>query len=121
MAGKSGAIRCSACGEESLLKRVPSYDGFRKAGETLSCASCGHVYASEEEVPFVGARRPALFDESDAPRKIDLFRDDEKARFCRHCRHYVVNPFTQRCDLRGREVEATGCCESFERRETKDP
>ena len=28
-------IRCSACGEDALLKRVPKYDGFKKVGEAL--------------------------------------------------------------------------------------
>jgi uncharacterized Zn finger protein len=43
-------ISCTACGQESLLKRVPKYDGFKKVGEALTCASCGHEYADEAEV-----------------------------------------------------------------------
>jgi len=44
----------------------------------------------------------------------DIFAEDEKGRNCRYCKHYVVNPFTQRCGLHGRTVEATDTCEDFQ-------
>ena len=116
MAATTSQIRCSACGEDSLLKRTPKYDGFKKVGETLSCAACGHVFASEAEVPAGGPARPRVFDDADAPKAVRLFEDAEKGRFCRYCRHYVVNPFTQRCSRHNRLVEATDACGDFERR-----
>ena len=109
-------IRCSACGEDALLKRVPKYDGFKKVGEALSCGSCGHVYAGEAEVMFKGPSRPRVFGDDDAPRAVRVFDEKEKDRLCRHCVHYVVNPFTQRCSKCQRIVEATDTCGDFEQK-----
>lgn len=106
-------IICTGCGQESLLKREPRYEGFKKTGESLSCASCGHEYASEEEVPFKQKAGPKVFDASDAPRAIKVFRENEAEQLCRHCRHFVVNPFIQRCSLHGKQVEATDSCSRF--------
>ena len=113
-------IVCSACGAESLLTRTPRYDGFTKVGEELKCASCGHVYDDEDAVPFKRGSAPAVFSENDRPREISVFRDDEKGRTCRHCEHYVVNPFVQRCGLHNREVEATDTCSDLLPREDGD-
>ncbi len=109
-------IQCTACGEETLLKRVPRYDGFRKAGESLVCASCGHEFPSETEVPFKARKTGSLFDESDRPASVRVFETHEADQLCRHCKHYVVNPFCQRCGLRNRLVEATDSCERFEKK-----
>ncbi len=133
-------IVCVACGEEALLKREAVYDGFKKTGETLSCSACGHRYANEDEVPFKKKKRAGIFDddlprkvnifgEDDAPRKVsvfgeedrskkvDIFAGDERQKNCRYCEHYVVNPFTQRCGLHDREVQATDCCPEFQKKE----
>ena len=109
-------IICTACGTETLLKREPIYEGFTRAGEELSCASCGHVYASEADVPFKAEHKIEVFTEADRPDTIDIFTDDEKQRVCRYCQHYVVNPFAQRCDLHRKFVEATDECADFSRR-----
>ena len=116
MSNSMGEIICTACGRESLLKRAPKYDGFKKVGETLTCADCGHEYASEDEVPFKQQRKPKVFDDSDAPRTIKVFSESEAQNLCRFCKHYVVNPFIQRCSLRGKEVEATDSCRQFEKK-----
>lgn len=110
------AIQCSACGEASFLKRTPSYEGFRKTGEILSCAACGHVFEAESAVPFRERNRPRVFAPDDRPQKVQIFHSDEAGRCCRHCEHYVVNPFVQRCALHNRVVEATDFCERFSRR-----
>ena len=122
-------IECPACGKETLLKREPRYEGFRKVGETLSCASCGHEFADGAVVPTRdGSARPSLFGEDDKPETPrifheddkpelpNIFHEDERQRCCRYCVHYVVNAFVQRCGLHRREVEATDLCEDFERR-----
>lgn len=114
MAGTSSQIRCTACGEPSVLRRTPKYDGFRKVGETLSCAACGHVFAAEADVPYAGPSRPRVFGDDDAPRAVRVFREDEKGRTCLYCRHYIVNPFTQRCGRHNRTVEATDTCADFD-------
>jgi len=112
-------INCVACGQESLLKREPLYEGFKKVGERLSCFACGHEYASEAEVLFKEKRAPKVFDASDAPRTVKVLKKNEADRLCRFCKHYVINPFLQRCGLRGKLVEATDTCERFERKEVK--
>lgn len=114
MSAQHAGIVCPACGDETLLKREPRYEGFKKVGETLSCLSCGHVFDSDEDIVFKTASRPDVFGDEDRPRGIDVFRSDEKGRNCRHCRHYVVNPFTQRCGLHHRKVEATDVCADFD-------
>lgn len=108
-------IICEACGQESLLKRAPKYDGFKRVGETLTCASCGHEYADESVVPFKQRHKPKVFDESDAPRVVNVFDQADVERLCRHCKHYVVNPFVQRCGKHGKIVEATDTCRDFEK------
>lgn len=113
MAAEPGKTLCPSCGEESFLKRVPRYDGFKKIGESLKCSSCGHEFASESEAPKPKAR-PSIFDESDAPSAVRVFNDEEKGRFCSYCRHFVVNPFTQRCGRTQKTVEATDTCGDFE-------
>ena len=115
---KQTEITCSECGADALLVRSPRYEGFTKTGETLKCSSCGHEFASEQEVPFKKKTAARVFDESDVSRKIEVFRENEKGRTCCYCRHYLVNPFTQRCGLHMRVVEATDSCGEFAVRET---
>lgn len=113
---KSLEIVCRFCGVEALLRREPLYEGFRKTGERLFCASCGGEYAAEADVPFKAVSRPSVFGADDRPVSIDVFQGDEKGKNCRHCRHYVVNPFIQRCALSHKEVQATDTCERFDRK-----
>ncbi len=111
-------IRCSACGEEALVRREPIYDGFTKVAERFICTACGHEYADEAEVPFSGGRKkPNVFTADDAPKTLDIFKDEERQKNCRYCAHYVVNPFTQRCGLHDKEVQATDICFDFEKQE----
>ena len=94
---KQVEIICTACGADTLVKREPKYDGFKKVCERFLCASCGHEYASEADVPFKQQAKPAIFTEADKLKKVDVFRGDDKGHICRYCTHYTVNPFTQRC------------------------
>ncbi len=107
-------IVCSACGADTFLKREPRYEGFRKTGEDLSCADCGHPYPDAETVPYKDTSGPRIFSEADRSPKVEIFSSDDAERNCRHCRHYVVNPFIQRCGLHHREVAATDLCADFE-------
>lgn len=106
-------IQCPACGREAWLRRQPIYDGFTRTGETLTCALCGHAFASEAEIPFKDGGRPKVFSEDDRPRPVKVFREDEQGRMCRYCAEYVVNPFIQRCGLHKVEVQATDTCPHF--------
>lgn len=109
----SREIECPACGREALLLRRPRYEGFQKVGETLSCTACGHVFASEDEVPYKARADVRVFSESERPKAPKVFSENEADQLCRHCAHYVVNPFMQWCGLHRREVEATDTCDRF--------
>lgn len=106
-------IICTECGADALIRREPVYEGFKKVGEDFLCSACGHKYASEAEVPYKEARKAQVFDESDKAKVIELFDDEERGKNCRYCEHYLVNPFTQRCALHFKEVQATDFCDDF--------
>ena len=114
-------IFCPACGQESVLKRAPRYDGFTRVGETLACAACGHVFADEAAVPYQEKKALAGFDEKQLPAPPRVFQQNENARLCRHCANYVVNPFVQRCSRLKKEVEATDTCPQFSPRPEPAP
>jgi hypothetical protein len=116
---KKVEIICPACGADTLLKREPVYDGLKKTGEKLSCAACGHVFAGEEEVSCKERKEVRVFTEADRIRKVEVFNESDRGGTCRHCAHYLVNPFTQRCELTFREVQATDTCPKFEKRVEK--
>lgn len=113
-------IQCPACGQESWLKRAPRYEGFTKVGETLSCLACGHIFASEAEAPRHRKKGLVGLERNDLPPLPKVFAAAEAARLCRHCRHYIVNPFIQRCARQNREVEATDTCDRFEAKEEEE-
>ncbi len=113
MKNKPVEIVCAACGAEAVLLRRPLYEGFKRTGESLCCAACGHVYADEAQVPFKVRAAPQVFTAADRSPAVEVFREDEAQRLCRHCESYVVNPFVQRCSRHGREVEATDTCADF--------
>jgi hypothetical protein len=125
MGTSSLQIDYTACGEETLVRREPIYEGFSKVGEQFVCTGCGHVYADEADVPFRDISGPSIFTAADRSKKIKIFHSDEANRNCRHCRHYLVNPFVQKCGLHGREVQATDLCDDFAppppKSETEDP
>jgi len=114
---KTMEINCTSCGERTLVRAEPVYDGFKKTGESFVCTACGARYASADVTPFVrGDNRPRVFTEDDKPRALSIFKDDERQRSCGWCRHFVVNPFSQRCGLTNKETQATDLCASFEKR-----
>ncbi|MBP7638051.1 MAG: hypothetical protein KBA18_09275 [Kiritimatiellae bacterium] len=109
-------IQCDMCRKLTLARKEPVYDGFKKIGEAYVCTGCGARYASAGETPFVhDQRRPRIFTESDKPRTPSVFEDDERQHSCGWCRHFVVNPFSQRCGLTNKETQATDLCVRFEK------
>ena len=110
---------CKTCGEVTLWIAKPVFDGFRKTGDRIVCSDCG----AEQQAPAapvlpVAASTPkkalpSIFDESDRPSETRLADDGESRHMCRHCRHYLVNAFTQRCALTLTEVKATDSCPQF--------
>jgi hypothetical protein len=118
---KSLEINCPACGRETLLMRRPKYEGFTKVGELLSCTSCGHVFTSEEEVPFKGKSTVKVFTEADRSKDIKVFGANEVEKLCLNCASYVVNPFVQWCAYHKKEVEATDSCDHFSKKPEPKP
>jgi len=114
---RSIEILCQACGQDALLKRKKVYDGFKHIGDQLSCSACGHVFPNEAAVPFKAKKNLPGFELKDVPPPPKVFGEREVletvGRLCRHCAHYVVNPFLQRCGRSNREVEATDTCDQF--------
>ena len=111
---ESGEIMCPTCRRNTLVLRKPKFDGFTRVGDELKCSECGTVFEDEEKIEFVESRKPEIFTDVDRSAKIDMFEGDE-VRFCNHCKFYVVNPFTQRCMLHNKVVQATDTCGQFER------
>ncbi len=132
-------IVCNACGETVLARHEPRFEGFRKTGDAWICTTCGHVH---DTLPAASAatgssavaarnhprktglfsaddppRTPSVFTDEDRPERPRIFGEDERRRSCGWCRHFVVNPFSQRCGRHNREVEATDLCGAFAPRE----
>jgi hypothetical protein len=99
MSSRSKKIFCPSCRQESAVKVVKKYDGFTLVSEIDTCAFCGYEFNEEPEV--IRDRPPGWVN------------DRELKKLCRHCRHYVINPFVQKCVLHQREVEATDTCGDF--------
>jgi hypothetical protein len=119
MDAKSREIVCTACGTDALLRIEPIFEGFRKTGERSFCASCGFEFPAGQ-VPFKEKKTISVFSEADREKKVDVFSRDDRGRNCRYCEHYTVNPFTQRCGLTNRIVQAMDCCEKFQPREAEE-
>lgn len=107
-------IICTHCGAAAFLKREPIYQGFKKVGEELSCSACGHLFPSEEQVPFQACvDAPKIFTEADRSVRVTVFNEGENKQICRYCANYVVNPFVQFCACHKKEVQATDTCSRF--------
>ena len=103
-----------ACNRLTLARAEPVYEDFKKVAETFVCTACGHRYPSRDKTPFVDADgRPRVFSDADKPVAVKVFKADARRRSCAWCRHYIVNPFYQRCGLNNREAEATDVCARF--------
>ena len=113
-------MRCTACGRVTLARAEPLYEGFKKVGETFVCTGCGHRYATREQTPFADVgEQPKVFSDADKPAAVKVFAASERRRSCAWCRHFIVNPFCQRCGLTNHEVEATDVCMRFSARPEK--
>jgi hypothetical protein len=111
-------ILCTACGQVALARAEPVYDGLRKSGEVFVCTACRHQYPNRAATPFVAAgSSPRVFTDADKSETPQVFDEAERRRSCAWCRHFVINPFAQRCGLTNRATEATDLCARFEPRE----
>ena len=110
-------LNCPGCGEITFLRRDPVYEGFIKTGESLSCSSCGKKFELEESIPFKKDTSRTIFAIEDRQDSKQLFDQSEKQCVCRYCINYIINPFTQWCNIKKKEVEATDTCENFRKKE----
>ena len=46
-------------------------------------------------------------------KKPDILGEKTEKKVCRLCKHYVINPFTQKCVLHKKYVEALDSCDDF--------
>lgn len=101
---KKKFIKCPACKEKSFINVKKEFTGFKISCEKKTCAMCGYEFKIDEEIEYIEEK--PLFD-----------KEGEEKKFCRDCRHYVVHPWTQICELTKKEVTALDMCEKFERKE----
>ncbi|MCK5850019.1 MAG: hypothetical protein KAH23_03820 [Kiritimatiellae bacterium] len=120
MSAESLEIVCTECGEDTFVRREPVYEGFKKVGETFICTSCGRKFNDIDSVPFKEKKISTILTDADKSPQIQIFDENERRKNCRYCEHYLANPFTQRCGLRDKPVEATDICFDFKTKTTPD-
>ena len=120
MSLESLEIVCTECGEDTFVRREPIYEGFKKTGETFICISCGHNFPDPDNVPFKEKKLSTILTDADKSPEIQIFDKNERGKNCRYCEHYLKNPFTQRCSLHDKPVEATDICFNFRAKPTSD-
>lgn len=117
---------CPKCGPDALTMKKPVFDGLRKTGERIVCASCGRDLGAVSAEAALSSKkpspraRPSLFDDVELPEKSNVFAEESEGRWCHRCLHYVVNPFRQWCGRHRRDVEALGTCWDFEAKPEPD-
>lgn len=101
---RKAEIFCPVCGKVTFAVRRPVFDGLKKTGEKLSCSVCQTEFEDETQIEFIERG------------KVTVFTEDDGVRLCLNCKHYITDPFIQKCMLHRKEVEATDTCEGFVRR-----
>jgi hypothetical protein len=126
------SFHCAACGRESVAKKQALMDGWRCVGEAIVCAFCGAPVAAPQAGEAKAAGEPAPAAASAAalnrlaafldttPEAAPEFKDKEKGRFCKDCRHYFKHPFYSRCLLHEKPVEPMDDCDDFAPRPASD-
>ena len=66
-------IICSHCGEDTIVRKEPVYDGFKKMGDKIFCSSCGFEFEDIGHVPYKKKTAPSIFGDDDRPKKINIF------------------------------------------------
>ena len=125
-------FRCAECGRESIAKLQKVMDGWRCLGETVVCAFCKAPVAP----PVSGAAPSAAAGKAAAavperaaldrlasfldarPEARPTFKDKDKGRFCKDCRHYFKHPFYSHCLYHDRHVEPMDDCDDYAPRAT---
>ncbi len=117
--------QCPQCGKNSFLKQEPVYNGWVKTGDVLKCAACGSIVKEPSSEAEPSGQT------SDSAKKLDAlsqlfggvktesakpFFQNEKKRFCRDCRHRVMNAFRIYCPKHNKDVNPMDDCPDFEER-----
>ena len=101
---RKAEIFCPVCGKVTFAVRRPVFEGLKKTGEKLSCFVCRTEFDDETQIEFIERG------------KVEVFSEEDGVRLCLNCKHYITDPFIQKCMLHIKEVEATDTCEGFVRR-----
>ena len=121
------SFRCAACGRESIAKAQNIMDGWRCIGEAVVCAFCkapvGAPLPRDAKPAAAGGTTPdaaaaaalgrlASFLDT-KPEAAPEFKDKDRGRFCKDCRHYFKHPFYSRCLFHDKPVEPMDDCDDF--------
>ena len=103
---KSGIILCPHCSQEAPVKTKKIYQGLKYIGNQYTCGFCQYEF-SENEIPWAEEKTLNVIDTTDT------------GHICQYCKHYIINPFTQRCLIHQKDVNATDSCAQFIKKEPK--
>ncbi|MCQ2403658.1 MAG: hypothetical protein MJ202_08045 [Lentisphaeria bacterium] len=118
------AFPCPQCGLSSEVKETFSGDSlFGPEERKLTCAFCGWELPADWIAPTAktsaapgksqdSALLDDLFGNGDSPDD-GLSLQDEEARFCKNCAHFLATPFACRCHKFQTEVEPMHFCKEF--------
>ncbi len=116
---------CPHCGNSSFLKKESVMEDWTKVGEVLKCASCGALVeeikeeAAEPAAASSGQKSnalAALLGGDDTEKIANPFEKTER-RFCRDCKHRVMNAFRIYCTLHDKDVSPMDDCPQYKKRE----
>lgn len=122
---------CPRCGCSSFLKKESILQGWVKVGEVLKCAACGAVVetiaadiAATEKNSGNGAQTvssnstdtlAALFGGGSVEKPLNPLAGTDR-KFCRDCKHRIMNAFRIFCSKHGKDVNPMDDCPDFEKR-----
>lgn len=120
---------CPHCKKNSFLKKESVMEGWTKVGEVLKCAACGAVAeqigaASADGKTDTPAENKintlaALLGEEKLSAPETTLKDAER-RFCRDCKHRVMNAFRIYCTKHERDVNPMDDCPDYLPREKQE-
>ena len=121
---KKTKIKCPHCGEMTFLREKKIFgDAFAVREIKYFCMFCGGEAEPPRGEKGSGKSEAALDKFSkmlggeEKVKKFSLGFADGESRFCLHCVNYIKHPFTSRCGLTLKEIEATDRCENFRTKE----
>ena len=128
------SFTCAACGRESIAKTQTVMDGWRSLGEAIVCAFCkapvtapvprdanaANTGTAPNAASAAALNRLASFLDT-KPEAAPEFKDKDRGRFCKDCRHYFKHPFYSRCLCHDKPVEPMDDCDDFALRPVAAP